>query len=264
MGISHAFRGACARDLFPGTQDPSKRFPCTQPSARCGATEIAPSSLVDARLTDLSAPLGTTGSLRATEARIQTVHGRASPLAVAVPPLLTASAESLSSRHPRRAWRNHSTSGSCSTHRSVAPARRCRLTCARCFHGLSALHTPSTRTCTSEEVCSEEQRGRPAAAVLLRHQRREAEPPGADVMPDTERRAPSRGAEADPMGREARPGDLPKKGSELTTTPAKIRCGRPGVQSEPRSETPPPGAPPARARTHRARGVNRRRRAIAG
>jgi hypothetical protein len=32
MGISHAIRGASARDLFPGTHDPSKPFPCTQPS----------------------------------------------------------------------------------------------------------------------------------------------------------------------------------------------------------------------------------------
>jgi hypothetical protein len=32
MGISHATRGASARDLFPGTHDPSKPFPCTQPS----------------------------------------------------------------------------------------------------------------------------------------------------------------------------------------------------------------------------------------
>jgi hypothetical protein len=56
MGISHAIRGASARDPFPGTHDPSKRFPCTQPSSGCGATEIAPSPFVDARLTDHSAP----------------------------------------------------------------------------------------------------------------------------------------------------------------------------------------------------------------
>lgn len=121
-------------------------LPCTQPSYACGATEIAPSPFVDARLTDSSAPLRATRSLWATKARIRAVHGRASPLAVAAPPLLTASAESLSSRHPRRAWRNHSTSGSSSTYRSVAPARRCRPAGARCFHGLSALHTPSSRT----------------------------------------------------------------------------------------------------------------------
>jgi hypothetical protein len=95
MGISHATRGASARDLFPGTHNPSKPFPCTQPSYACGATEIAPSPFVDARLTDLSAPLGTTGSLRVTEARILAVHGRASPLAVAAPPLLTASVTAL-------------------------------------------------------------------------------------------------------------------------------------------------------------------------
>lgn len=57
MGISHAIRGASARDPFPGTHDPSKPFPCTQPSEWCGATEIAPSPFVDARLTDPSAPL---------------------------------------------------------------------------------------------------------------------------------------------------------------------------------------------------------------
>lgn len=95
MGISHAIRGASARDLFPGTHDPSKPFPCTQPSYACGATEIAPSPFVDARLTDSSAPLRATRSLWATEARIRAVHGRASPLAVAAPPLLTASATAL-------------------------------------------------------------------------------------------------------------------------------------------------------------------------
>jgi hypothetical protein len=58
MGISHAIRGASARDPFPGTHDPSKPFPCTQPSYECGATEIAPSPFVDARLTDHSAPPG--------------------------------------------------------------------------------------------------------------------------------------------------------------------------------------------------------------
>jgi hypothetical protein len=33
MGISHATRGASAGDPFPGTLDPSKLFPCTQPSS---------------------------------------------------------------------------------------------------------------------------------------------------------------------------------------------------------------------------------------
>jgi hypothetical protein len=33
MGISHATRGASTGDLFPGTLDPSKLFPCTQPSS---------------------------------------------------------------------------------------------------------------------------------------------------------------------------------------------------------------------------------------
>jgi hypothetical protein len=56
MGISHAIRGASAGGPFPGTHDPSKPFPCTQPSYGCGATEIAPSPFVDARLTDHSAP----------------------------------------------------------------------------------------------------------------------------------------------------------------------------------------------------------------
>jgi hypothetical protein len=44
------------------------------------------------------------------------------------------------------AWRNHSTSGSSASYRSVAPARRFRRACARCFHGLCALHTAFSRT----------------------------------------------------------------------------------------------------------------------
>jgi hypothetical protein len=154
MGISHATRGASARDLLPGTHDPSKLFPCTQPSYQCGATEVTPSPFVDARLTDPSAPLKATGSLQVTEARIRAVHGRASPLAVAAPPVHRFCHRSFGkllralfrAGHRRCAWRSHSTSGSSSTYRSVAPARRCRQTCARCFHGLSALHPPSSRT----------------------------------------------------------------------------------------------------------------------
>jgi len=88
MGISHAIRGASAWNPFPGTHDPSKPFPCTQPSAWRRTTEVAPSPFVDARLTDPSAPLGIPDCSGGTEARIRAVHGRASPLAVTAPPLL--------------------------------------------------------------------------------------------------------------------------------------------------------------------------------
>lgn len=166
MGISHATRGASARGLFPGTHDPSKPFPCTQPSYTCGATEVAPSPFVDARLTDRSAPLGVTRLLEVHRgshpgrSRSGFPSRRCSPASAhrfchrSTGGLLRAF---LRAGHRRRAWRNHSTSGSCSTYRSVAPARRCRRACARCFLGLSALHPPFSGTSeSSEEGTSEE------------------------------------------------------------------------------------------------------------
>ena len=105
----------------------------------------------------------------------------------------------------------------------------------------------SAHTVPEEPDTSEEARDRPAAADSLRRQRREAEPPGADVMPDTERRAPSRGADGDPKGRAASRETLRRRKPRHATTPAGAAARRPGVQSEPRFRTPPPGAPPARA-----------------
>jgi len=58
MGISHATRGASARDPSPGTHDPSKRFPCTQPSKQAGGDRSHVPLLVDARLTEQAAPPG--------------------------------------------------------------------------------------------------------------------------------------------------------------------------------------------------------------
>jgi len=57
MGISHATRGASAGDPFPGTHDPSKRFPCTQPSEQQEVTEATSrSSLTPASPTALLPP----------------------------------------------------------------------------------------------------------------------------------------------------------------------------------------------------------------
>jgi hypothetical protein len=92
MGISHATRGASTGDPFPGTLDPSKLFPCTQPSygqrvlrLHLSLTPASPTVLLLLARLDLSS---STGFLQFTKARILAVHGRASPLAVAALPLL--------------------------------------------------------------------------------------------------------------------------------------------------------------------------------
>lgn len=134
------------RESFPWDARPFEAFPlyAAIQAERCDRDRDL--TLVDARLTGPVAPPDATRLLWDTEARIRAVHGRASPLAVAASPLLHLRRPALSSRQQRRAWRSHSTSGSPATYRSVAPMQRFHHTRARCFHGLSALHTPFPRT----------------------------------------------------------------------------------------------------------------------
>jgi hypothetical protein len=227
MGISHAIRGASAGGPFPGTHDPSKPFPCTQPSYGCGATEIAPSPFVDARLTDHSAP---------PEARLLwaprlaswpfTVGPTLSPLSLHL--CSTAHAATLSNRsscEPKlqtAVLANRSSSELASAARLAQPldlrvSRHIQIRCTDTVFppcpcpmlpwAFCSAHTVHEDLGTSEEVW-----GRPAAADSLRRQRREAEPPGADVMPDTERRAPSRAPT-----RTRRVGQRPERPSEEET-----------------------------------------------
>jgi hypothetical protein len=185
MGISHATRGASARDPFPGTHDPSKPFPCTQPSDRQRATEIAAHLSLTPASPTLLLPLegpDHSGPPRLASGPF-TARLPLSPL-----PLRLRSAASVCSISACQslfrdsfkcrwdadlrsaAWRSRSTSGSCSAYRSVAPAWRFRRAGARCFHGLCALHTafPRTRSPPRREKVDRLQRFCCVASVVNR------------------------------------------------------------------------------------------------
>jgi hypothetical protein len=194
MGISHATRGASAGDPFPGTLDPSKLFPCTQPSSgqrvlrlHLSLTPASPTILLLLARPDLSS------SPRLASWPF-TVGLPLSPL---LPRLCHDPFESLL---PQALFRD---AGEC--HReptSAAPpgaaARPQGLpprTDPLHRQGVSARPVPDASMgfvlCThrprgpgsSEEAPSEEgglpgERGRPAAAVLLRRPRRKRSHPG--------------------------------------------------------------------------------------
>jgi hypothetical protein len=133
--------------IFSQGRTTLRSFPlCTQPSYACDATEATPSPFVDARLTDPSAPPGQPDLSGVRRGSHPSRSRSGFPSRRCSPASAHRLCRALSSRHPRRAWRSHSTSGSFSTYRAVAPARRCHHAGARCFHGLSALHPPFSGT----------------------------------------------------------------------------------------------------------------------
>lgn len=193
------------RGSFPRDARPFEAFPLYAAILRVNRDVNRPSPFVDARLTDHSAPPGATGSLQPdwiSPACLGSHPGRSRSgfpsrrccLASASPLLprsfrIAALSSALSSALP--SW--HQLRPGVTSRPQGLPPRTDPLH----MPGVSTVPVPDASMgfllCTHRPrgpSTSEEVSGRPAAAVLLRRQRRESEPLGADVMPDTERRAP--------------------------------------------------------------------------
>jgi hypothetical protein len=193
MGISHATRGASARDPFPGTHDPSKPFPCTQPSEQLEVTEATPHlSLTPASPTSLLPPKNSIARGHQSSHPGRSRSGfpsRRCRFASAPPPSSTPSALSGDSfeRPSRATWSRPR------QRRLAQPLdlRVFRLVQIRCTGptfpsclcpmlpwALCSAHRVLEDSISSEEAPSEEGESRPAAAVLLRRQRRRRSHPG--------------------------------------------------------------------------------------